>query len=566
MVAAVALCAPGVASATVAPSIAGFVSDAGDLSGALSVAVSGHYAYTTGYFSGRLAAIDISNPRPILVGASPYAASLQGASTVNIVGGYAYVASKNRNASTSSNDDGTGDSLTILDVSTNPAQPAIVGSLHDPVNLFGAYGVAVAGGYAYVAAQGLLPHQPSQPDNGTGRFDVISVSNHTSPSIVATLDDSSLPAPWTGTGALRHGTAVAISGQDAYVTSPYSNRLTVIDISNPLSPRIVGSLQDPTALGFDVDVAVHGKYAYVVDQSTSDPTLAVVDVSDPAHPHVTGTLSSSFLKGAYRVRVRGDFAYVASTVASTLTVIDISDPRAPRLAAGVYDNLTHLHSASGLDLDSTGRYAIVSSPLLASESSSVYPPFPFQTGGPTVTGTITTIDLDPSPISVRISAASTPANPSGATKASFRFAANDAVAAVLCELDGRAPGPCTSTTSQRYRSLRRGRHTFTVRATDAAGRVATARYRWVIGPRVSKVKLSPRRQLVPRGRPSTIGSLLKKGGYAASLKALGPGVARIDWYYLPKGAHLFTAPGHPHKGSERRKGPSPVLPVRHGAS
>jgi hypothetical protein len=50
----------------------------------------------------------------------------------------------------------------------------------------------------------------------------------------------------------------------------------------------------------------------------------------------------------------------------------------------------------------------------------------------------------------------------------------------------------------------------------------------VIGPRVSKVKLSPRRQLVPRGRPSTIGSLLKKGGYAASLKALGPGVARID--------------------------------------
>ena len=65
-----------------------------------------------------------------------------------------------------SNDDGTGNSLTILNISTNPAQPQIVGTpLTDSTKLFGAYGVAVSGNYAYVAAQGCLrqPAAVSEP-------------------------------------------------------------------------------------------------------------------------------------------------------------------------------------------------------------------------------------------------------------------------------------------------------------------------------------------------------------------------------------------------------------------
>jgi hypothetical protein len=130
------------------------------------------------------------------------------ATTENIAGGNAYVVSKNRNAGPTGNDDGTGNSLTILDIASNPAQPSILGSVRDPAHLFGAYGVAVSGRYAYVAAQGLLAGQPTSPDTSTGAFDVIDVSNPAGPSIVATIDNGALPAPWTGKNVLDHANAV----------------------------------------------------------------------------------------------------------------------------------------------------------------------------------------------------------------------------------------------------------------------------------------------------------------------------------------------------------------------
>ena len=52
--------------------------------------------------------------------------------------------------------------------------------------------------------------------------------------------NSALPAPWTGTNALKHATSVAVSGNYAYVTASYSNRLTVLDISDPPNLRRVG--------------------------------------------------------------------------------------------------------------------------------------------------------------------------------------------------------------------------------------------------------------------------------------------------------------------------------------
>jgi hypothetical protein len=204
---------PGAMAAS--PVLVGSVGNNSSLSAASSVAVSGNYAYSTAYEGGVLTAVDISNPAaPVVAGSSAVATSLYGGASVNIANGYAYVASKNRNASTSSNDNGQGNSLTILDIHTNPAVPAIVGTLQDPTNLFGAYGVAVSGNYAYVAAQGELPAPQSQsPDTSTGTFDVVDVSNPAAPAIVGTpLQNSSLPAPWTGTNALQHICSVFVAG------------------------------------------------------------------------------------------------------------------------------------------------------------------------------------------------------------------------------------------------------------------------------------------------------------------------------------------------------------------
>src|SRR5689334_18643907 len=176
--------------ALVSPVLTGSVTSTTTLSGVSSTAIGGflnpNYAYAADYFRGSLSVVDISNPaQPTIVGESAGQDSMINATTVNIFGGYAYVVSKNRNGPSGSktNDDGTGNSLTILDISSNPTHPVIVGSVHNSVDLFGAYGIAVSGSYAYVAAQGCLTGQPCPNANVGDSFVVIDISNPFNPRI-----------------------------------------------------------------------------------------------------------------------------------------------------------------------------------------------------------------------------------------------------------------------------------------------------------------------------------------------------------------------------------------------
>ncbi len=463
-----------VAGAATGPGLSGFTSPDPNLAGATSVAISGNYAYTTAYSAGELTAVDFSNPAaPVVAGSSAFSTGLVGASTVNISGGYAYVASKNRNGpnGSGSNDDGSGNSLTILNISTNPAQPQIVRQITDTTKLFGAYGVAISGNYAYVAAQGCLSGQPC-PNPGVGdSFEVVDVSNPASATIVASLSNSALPGAWAGTNALHHACSVTVSGHYAYVTAAYSAKVTIIDIANPLAPVIVSSLADPS-IHFPVDVAVKGNYAYVADQASGLGRVEVLDVSNPASPHVAATVTdSATLDGAYRIRLRGNFAYVSGVYAATVTAIDISDPLNPR-EAGHLTSTAHLNRTTGLDVDSTGTYVVANSPYLSTQSNSIYPPYA------ALTGTVSVIRLDPTLIGVSISA--NPPNPTTQTGASFTFAPTDAVSTLSCSLDGAPLGPCTTATTQVYSGLAAGTHTFTVKAADAAGNVSSASYSWTI--------------------------------------------------------------------------------------
>ena len=389
--------------------------------------------------------------------------------------------SKNRNASTTSNDDGNGNSLTILDVHTDPASPSVVGTVQSPTQLFGAYGIAVSGQYAYVAYQGLLGGQPKAPDTSTGGLSVIDISSPGSPAIVANLDNGSLPAPWTGQNLFDHSTSVAVSGHFAYVTAFSSARLTAIDISNPTSPQIVGSVRDAFNMALPADIAIQGNDAYIADQTGgTSAQLTVVDLSDPAALRVVGTLSQASLNGAYRIHVRGSFAYLSARDASAVAAIDISNPASPRLADVVSD-ASRLNRTTGLDLDPTGGYVVASSPYLVSESNQTFPPYPQQSGGPSNTGTISVIALDPTPIAVSLDSSSEPASLTAQTSAAFAFAPSDVIATVQCSLDGAPLGPCTTATAANYSGLRVGTHSFTVQATDAAGRTAAASYGWTVG-------------------------------------------------------------------------------------
>jgi hypothetical protein len=473
---------PASASAATPPALVGSVSNASNLSGALSIAISGHYAYTTAYWAGQLTAVDISNPtHPAVVGSSPSAPTLENGVTVTISGGYAYVVSKNRNASASSNDDGTGNALTILDIHTDPTHPKIVGSISDTSagtnSLFGAYGVAVqtagANTYAYVASQGCLSGQPCPDPTVGNQFDVINVTDPTSPSIVAHITN---PV----NNALLHADSVSISGHFAYVTASYSHTVTVIDISNPLTPFISARVFDMAKLQFANDVVVQGNYAYVASQVSPAGSLTVLDISKSA-PKIVGSVQSAALNQAYRLRVRGNFVYVSSSHADAITIVDVSNPASPTVAATVHDS-AHLHRTTGLDIALTGRYLIASSPSLLSENPPIFPPFTMPTG------TVSAIDLDPSAVSVNITR---PGAGAQYQQGQVVRAAYSCVPAGLFPLASCA-GPVAN--GAPINTSTPGKHTFTVTGTDMGGQSTKASVTYTVGgPRITGLRESAHR-------------------------------------------------------------------------
>jgi large repetitive protein len=72
----------------------------------------------------------------------------------------------------------------------------------------------------------------------------------------------------------------------------------------------------------------------------------------------------------------------------------------------------------------------------------------------------------------------TPPDPSNVKSASFVFSADDTNATFACKLDNASFGPCSS--PQGYLNLADGRHTFSVRATNAAGNTGERTYTWTI--------------------------------------------------------------------------------------
>ena len=138
-----------------------------------------------------------------------------------------------------------------------------------------------------------------------------------------------------------------VSGNYAYIADG-SDGLIVLDVSNPGSPKLVGSYDtDGTAYG----VYVNGNYAYVTTQHVNNQEvggLVVFDISDPTNPTLIGRND----KGWYEICVRGGYAYVADGF-DGLDVIDVNDPSNPVLV-GNYDTGNY---AVGVYV--TGNYAYV---------------------------------------------------------------------------------------------------------------------------------------------------------------------------------------------------------------
>jgi hypothetical protein len=228
------------------------------------VVVDGHYAYLA---ANGLVVVDISDPH------NPkglYTYDIDGfAFDVKVKEHYAYLA-------------GLSNGLLIFDVS-QPSQPELVSQVYnipdrrlarrtsDSVEA-----VDFVGQYAYVVRE----------SEWTKLVDILDITDPASPKNVARYTPEK--SPWD----------IVVQGHYAYLNAQL-NYIDVVDVSDPLAPHHVGSVKTP---GHIRQHTVDGDYVYVADSFN----ISIIDVSNPKKPRVVGFYDISIGPTVAKV---GDYLY-----------------------------------------------------------------------------------------------------------------------------------------------------------------------------------------------------------------------------------------------------------------
>jgi hypothetical protein len=123
-------------------------------------------------------------------------------------------------------------------------------------------------------------------------------------------------------GILNGARRITIAGTYAYTLC--DRGLVVVDLDNPLKPRIAAEIGAP-ALEDPQGIAIQFRYAFVVDRGG----LKVLDVSDLGHPNVVANAVVP-LDDARNIYVARTYAYV-SAGKDGVAIVDVETPEQPKL-------------------------------------------------------------------------------------------------------------------------------------------------------------------------------------------------------------------------------------------
>lgn len=221
--------------------------------------------------------------------------------------------------------------------------PLLIGTLTDATAFgYGVTAIYVQGNYAYAT----IGHGNSSL-TGIKHFVIVDISNRLVPRLVG-----SLPA----TGDAYDSFALTVYGNYAFVgNNSGTNHLEIINISNPTVPTIEGISTD-SKLDFLAGLAVQGHYLYA--GGATDHRLVIVDIVDSSTPIVVGSVQDATkLSLPIGVAVQGNYAYVVGDNSTGwINVINIEDPTAPTIVGSV-SSATTLSSPAAIAV--VGSYVYV---------------------------------------------------------------------------------------------------------------------------------------------------------------------------------------------------------------
>ncbi len=139
---------------------------------------------------------------------------------------------------------------------------------------------------------------------------------------IPTNNHLSRSATFNPNGQLTGASSITLAGDYAYMTT--NAGLVIVNVSNPLQPRVVGQIGAP-GLKSPRHVAVQFRYAFVTDADG----LKVVDVTFPERARLVdgATVPLAQANGIYLART---YAYVAAGPQG-LAIVDIERPERPRV-------------------------------------------------------------------------------------------------------------------------------------------------------------------------------------------------------------------------------------------
>jgi hypothetical protein len=123
-------------------------------------------------------------------------------------------------------------------------------------------------------------------------------------------------------GILSGARRLSIAGTYAYIVT--DKNLVVVDLNNPLAPRITATIGAPV-LDRPAAIAIQFRYAFVVDRQG----LKVLDVTDLAQPKAVANAHVP-LADARNIYVARTYAYI-SAGKEGLAIVDVEKPDAPKL-------------------------------------------------------------------------------------------------------------------------------------------------------------------------------------------------------------------------------------------
>jgi hypothetical protein len=122
-------------------------------------------------------------------------------------------------------------------------------------------------------------------------------------------------------GILTGARRIAIAGNYAYVLTEKS--LVVVDLENPLAPKVTASVGAPVLDG-PRGIAIQFRYAFVVDRFG----LKILDVTQLAHPQLVEKAKVA-VDDARNIYVARTYLYIAAGK-NGLAIVDVENPEAPR--------------------------------------------------------------------------------------------------------------------------------------------------------------------------------------------------------------------------------------------